>query len=43
MVPLDKELQWLNVKRTLFSYIIQTYSETCETVAYFRTVIYPEP
>ena len=43
MVPLDKELQWLNVKRTLFRYIIQTYSETCETVAYFRTVIYPEP
>ena len=27
MVPLDKELQWLNVKQKLFRQIIQTYLE----------------
>ena len=50
MVPLDIELQWVNVRQNPFkqtySGIIQTYSGIVKTPyspVIFRTVVYPEP
>ena len=50
MVPLDIELQWVNVRQNPFkqtySGIIQAYSgifKTPYSPVIFRTVVYPEP
>ena len=52
MFPLDKGLQWVNVKQKPFRQIwahlgiikhIQAYLEPSVTLIYFITVVYPEP